>query len=309
MIEAINLSKRYGDALAVDNLSFTIKPGKVTGFLGPNGAGKSTTMRLLLGLDRPESGEATIAGKRYADLARPMLVVGALLEARAVHSGRSAFNHLLCLAQTQGVSRQRIDEVLNLVGLEDVARKRAGTFSLGMGQRLGIAAALLGDPPVLILDEPLNGLDPEGILWIRTMMKQFAAEGRTVFVSSHLMNEMAVTAEHLIVVGRGKLVADCSTEEFIERNGESTVLVRSPDATELGAAITREGGTVTSAGSDQLTVANMDASRIGKIAAANSYVLHEVVRQQRSLEEAFMDLTREKVVHKGSLAKDHGGAA
>src|ERR1700754_2265758 len=215
MIEAKNLTKRYGDRVAVRNLSFTVEPGRVTGFLGPNGAGKSTTMRLILGLDRPQEGDATIGGKHYRDLAQPLRVVGALLEARAVHTGRSAYNHLLCLAQTQGIPKKRVDEVIGLVGLSEVARKRTGGFSLGMGQRLGIAVALLGDPSVLILDEPVNGLDPEGILWIRNLMKRLASEGRTVFVSSHLMNEMAVTAEHLIVIGRGELIADSSTQEFI----------------------------------------------------------------------------------------------
>jgi ABC-2 type transport system ATP-binding protein len=217
MIEARNLSKRYGGKLAVDNLSFTVTPGRVTGFLGPNGAGKSTTMRLLLGLDKPDSGRATIGGRPYRDLTLPLRSVGALLEARAVHSGRTARNHLLCLAQTQGLPPHRADEVIALTGLGTVARKRAGGFSLGMGQRLGIAAALLGDPPVLLLDEPVNGLDPEGVRWIRNLMKQQAAAGRTVFVSSHLMSEMAVTADHLIVIGRGRLLADCSTREFIDR--------------------------------------------------------------------------------------------
>ena len=208
MIEARNLSKRYGGKLAVDNLSFTVAPGRVTGFVGPNGAGKSTTMRLLLGLDRPDSGGAMIDGRLYRDLALPLRSVGALLEAQAVHRGRSARNHLLCLAQTQGISARRVDEVISVAGLRAVARKRAGGFSLGMGQRLGIAAALLGNPRMLLLDEPVNGLDPEGVLWIRNMMKHLATEGRTVLVSSHLMNEMAVTADHLIVIGRGRLLAD-----------------------------------------------------------------------------------------------------
>ncbi len=208
MIEARDLTKRYGDKVAVDHLSFTVQPGRVTGFLGPNGAGKSTTMRLILGLDRAQAGSATIDGRRYADLPSPLRTVGALLEAKSVHTGRSAANHLLFLAQTQGLPRKRVDEVLELVGLKDVARKRAGGFSLGMGQRLGIAAALLGDPRVLLLDEPVNGLDPEGVLWVRNLMKHLASEGRTIFVSSHLMNEMAVTADHLIVIGRGRLIAD-----------------------------------------------------------------------------------------------------
>ncbi|MFG1998538.1 ABC transporter ATP-binding protein [Spirillospora sp. NPDC048911] len=307
MIEARNLTKRYGDKTAVDDLSFSVKPGKVTGFLGPNGAGKSTTMRLLLGLDRPHGGDATIDGKHYRDLPQPLRVVGALLEAKAVHTGRSAYNHLLCLAQTQGIGKERVEEVLRLVGLHDVARKRAGGFSLGMGQRLGLAAALLGDPSVLILDEPVNGLDPEGIVWIRTLMKELAAEGRTVFVSSHLMNEMAVTAEHLIVIGRGRLVADCSTEEFIERSTDQTVLVRSPDAERLTEALAAEGGTVTRNGTGELIVANMEAARIAELAAAGGHVVHELTPRRGSLEEAFMELTRETLEY--DAAKNKGGAA
>jgi ABC-2 type transport system ATP-binding protein len=295
MIEAENLTKRYGDKIAVNDLSFTVRPGRVTGFLGPNGAGKSTTMRLLLGLDRPHGGDARISGKHYRDLPQPMRVVGALLEARAVHTGRSAYNHLLCLAQTQGIGKQRVDEVIELVGLGDVARKRAGGFSLGMGQRLGVAAALLGDPSVLILDEPVNGLDPEGIVWIRTLMQRLAAEGRTVFVSSHLMNEMAVTAAHLIVIGRGRLIADCPTEEFIERSTEKTVIVRSPDADRLSAVLAAEGGKVTPDGDSLLTVTNLEAPRIGELAAAAGLVLHELAPRRGSLEAAFMELTRDSV--------------
>ncbi|WBC07552.1 ABC transporter ATP-binding protein [Micromonospora sp. CA-248089] len=300
MIEARNLTKRYGDKTAVKDLSFTVGPGKVTGFLGPNGAGKSTTMRLLLGLDRPDGGNATIDGKQYHELATPLTVVGSLLEAKAVHPGRSAYNHLLCLAQSQGIGKKRVNEVLDLVGLTEVARKRAGGFSLGMGQRLGLAAALLGDPSVLILDEPVNGLDPEGILWIRTLMRKLAAEGRTVFVSSHLMNEMAVTAEHLIIIGRGRLVADCPTQEFIERGKKQTVLVRSPHADLLAEAITREGGEVTRNGDGELSVQDMTAARIGEIASAGGHVLHEVVPQRSTLEEAFMELTRESVEYTGT---------
>jgi ABC-2 type transport system ATP-binding protein len=310
MIKAKNLTKRYGDKTAVNDLSFTVEPGRVTGFLGPNGAGKSTTMRLLLGLDRPHGGDATIDGRHYQDLPQPLRVVGALLEAKAVHTGRSAYNHLLCLAQTQGIGNKRVDEVLTLVGLHDVARKRAGGFSLGMGQRLGLAAALLGDPSVLILDEPVNGLDPEGIVWIRTLMKQLAAEGRTVFVSSHLMNEMAVTAEHLIVIGRGRLVADCSTEEFIERSTEQNVLVRSPDAAGLSEAIALEGGKVTPNGTGELSVANMEAARIGEIAAAGRFVLLELSPRRGSQEEAFMELTRGTVEYGAAPTTDsQGGAA
>ncbi len=303
MIEARDLTKRYGDKLAVDHLSFTVAPGRVTGFLGPNGAGKSTTMRLVLGLDRPHGGSATIDGRPYRELARPLRVVGALLEARAVHTGRSAYNHLLFLAQTQGLPRSRVQQVIDLVGLREVARKRAGGFSLGMSQRLGIAAAMLGDPRVLVLDEPVNGLDPEGILWIRTLMKQLAAEGRTVFVSSHLMNEMAVTADHLIVIGRGRLIADCGTQEFIERSSEKSVLVRTPDAAKLTSLITAEGGHVTDQPSPQastseastLTVTEMPAPRIGELAAAGSIVLHELTPQLGSLEEAFMELTADSL--------------
>jgi ABC-2 type transport system ATP-binding protein len=302
MIEAKNLTKRYGDKTAVDDLSFTVEPGRVTGFLGPNGAGKSTTMRLILGLDRPNRGDATINGVHYRDLPRPLQTVGALLEARAIHTGRSAYNHLLALAQTQGVGKKRIDEVIELVGLQQVARKRAGGFSLGMGQRLGIAAALLGDPQVLILDEPVNGLDPEGIVWIRTLMKRLAAEGRTVFVSSHLMNEMAVTAEHLIVIGRGKLIADCSTEEFIERSTDRIVVVRSPDIEGLAQAVDLEGGKAAVGQDGVLTVRNMDAARVGELAAQGGFVLHELTPKRGSLEEAFMELTRESVEFGGGGA-------
>ena len=295
MIEARDLTKRYGDKVAVDHLSFTVEPGRVTGFLGPNGAGKSTTMRLILGLDRPQTGDATINGRHYRDLPRPLRTVGALLEAKAVHTGRTAYNHLLFLAQTQGVEKKRVDEVLHLVGLNDVARKRAGGFSLGMGQRLGIAAALLGDPAVLLLDEPVNGLDPQGVIWIRNLMKKLAAEGRTVFVSSHLMNEMAVTADHLIVIGRGKLVADCSTDEFIDRSTERSVFVRSPDPDRLAQAIVAGGGKVRGQSDGQLDVAEMEAARIGELAAADGIVLHELTPRRGSLEDAFMELTRDSV--------------
>ncbi|MEO9240008.1 MAG: ATP-binding cassette domain-containing protein, partial [Jatrophihabitantaceae bacterium] len=230
MIEVHDLSKSYRGKVVVDRLSFTVQPGRVTGFLGPNGAGKSTTMRLIVGLDHPMSGSATIGGRRYAELSRPLRVVGALLDAESVHPGRSASDHLLFLAQSQGIDRSRVKDVLDLVGLHDVADDRAGTFSLGMRQRLGIAVALLGDPQVLILDEPINGLDPDGIFWIRNLMKDLAGDGRTVFVSSHLMGEMALTADNLIVIGRGRLIADCTTEEFIERSSHKSVLVKSADS-------------------------------------------------------------------------------
>jgi ABC-2 type transport system ATP-binding protein len=302
MIEARDLTKRYGDKLAVDHLSFTVEPGRVTGFLGPNGAGKSTTMRLILGLDRPHSGTATIGGQQYTDLVEPLRAVGALLEARAMHPGRSAYNHLLFLAQSQGLSRSRVDQVIALVGLTEVAHKRTGGFSLGMSQRVGIAAALLGNPQVLVLDEPVNGLDPEGILWIRNLMKQLASEGRTVFVSSHLMNEMAVTADHLIVIGRGKLLAETSTQEFIERSAEKYVLVRSPDVATLADLIAADGGKAEpqeeAGGNGRATavrVTSMDAPRIGEIAAANRIVLHELTPRLASLEEAYMELTADSL--------------
>ncbi|MFJ8150383.1 ABC transporter ATP-binding protein [Streptomyces sp. NPDC096048] len=295
MIEAKNLTKRYGDKTAVNDLSFTVEPGRVTGFLGPNGAGKSTTMRLLLGLDKPDAGEATVNGVPYRDLSRPLRVVGALLEARAIHTGRSAYDHLLCLAQTQGLGRRRVVEVIEQVGLTSVARKRAGGFSLGMGQRLGIAAALLGDPAALVLDEPVNGLDPEGILWIRNLMKSLAAEGRAVLVSSHLMNEMAVTADHLIVIGRGRLVADCSTEEFIERSTEQSVLVRTPDGRQLAELLRDKGATVTTTDEGDLDVTGLEAARIAELAAADGLVLHELSTRRGSLEDAFMELTKDAV--------------
>jgi len=304
VIEAQDLTKRYGDKVAVDHLTFRVEPGRVTGFLGPNGAGKSTTMRLVLGLDRPAAGRATINGRPYIQLAQPLRTVGALLEARSMHPGRSARNHLLFLAQTQGLPSRRVDEVLDLVGLREVARKRTRGYSLGMGQRVGIAAAMLGDPSVLLLDEPVNGLDPEGILWVRNLIKQLAREGRTIFVSSHLMNEMAVTADHLIVIGRGKLIADCSTREFITRSSEKSVLVRSPDADRLADLIAAEGGkAIAQQPSDgqagALSVTHLEAPRIGEIAAANRIVLHELTPRLASLEEAFMELTAGSVEYGG----------
>jgi ABC-2 type transport system ATP-binding protein len=295
MIEAHDLTKRYGGKLAVEHLSFTVEPGRVTGFLGPNGAGKSTTMRLILGLDRPDSGRSTIAGRPYRELPRPLCEVGALLEAKAVHSGRSAYNHLLCLAQTQGLPRRRIGEVIDLVGLGEVARKRAGGFSLGMGQRLGIAAALLGDPRVLVLDEPVNGLDPQGIIWFRNLMKRLAAEGRTVLVSSHLMNEMAVTVDHLIVIGRGRLIANCSTAEFIERGVHRSVLVRTSDAARLAALIAAEGGRASMDGDGALDVTGVGAPRIAELAVRDGLPLHELSPRRASLEQAFVEVTRDSL--------------
>jgi ABC-2 type transport system ATP-binding protein len=299
LIVAHELTKRFGDTVAVDHLSFTVEPGRVTGFLGPNGAGKSTTMRLICGLDWPQSGTATIGGLAYHQLARPLQTVGALLEARSMHPGRSARNHLQFLAETQGFPGRRVNEVLDLAGLRAVAGKRVGGFSLGMTQRLGIAAAMLGDPRVLLLDEPSNGLDPEGIRWVRTFMKQLAAEGRTVFVSSHLMSEMAVTADHLIVIGRGRLIADSSTQEFIQRSSERSVLVRTPDPARLRELITGEGGTIQQEDSPDgvasLVVTGLPAPRIGELAAAASVVLHELTPRLASLEEAFMELTADSV--------------
>jgi ABC-2 type transport system ATP-binding protein len=301
MIEVQDLTRRYGKKLAVDDLTFTVSPGQVTGFLGPNGAGKSTTMRLILGLDRPTEGNATINGRHYADLPDPLRTVGALLEARSVHPGRSAYNHLLFLAQSQGLPRRRVDEVLAMVGLTEVAKKRAKGFSLGMGQRLGIAAALLGDPQVLLLDEPVNGLDPEGVRWVRILLKNLASEGRTILVSSHLMSEMSLTADHLIVIGRGKLIAASSTQDFIERSSERSVVVRSPDADRLAGLVEAEGGK-TRPGSapapDQapaLVVTGLEAPRIGELAASGGIVLHELTPQLASLEEAFMELTADSV--------------
>jgi ABC-2 type transport system ATP-binding protein len=295
MIEAVGLTKRYGQKLAVDDLSFTVQPGVVTGFLGPNGAGKSTTMRMLLGLDRPTSGTATINGRPYDQLQAPLCEVGALLEARAIHTGRSARNHLLALAATHGFGRRRVDEVIDLVGLSDVATKRAGGFSLGMGQRLGIATALLGDPHTLILDEPVNGLDPEGILWIRTLLRALATEGRTVFVSSHLMSEMALTATHLIVVGQGRLIADASVAELTAAAGGAMVRVRTEEAARLRELLAAEGVSVTSTERDLLMVTGLSSRQIGKVAAQAGIALVELTPQQVSLEDAFMELTRDVV--------------
>ena len=294
MIEARDLTKFYGHKAAVDHLSFTVEPGRVTGFLGPNGAGKSTTMRLILGLDRPQAGVALINGRRYRDLRDPLRTVGALLEAKSVHPGRTARNHLLFLAETQGLPAHRVEEMLALVGLEDVADKRAGGFSLGMSQRLGVAVAMLGDPEILLLDEPVNGLDPEGVLWIRNLMKTLASEGRTILVSSHLMNEMAVTADYLIVIGRGKLITEASTEDVIARSTDKSVRVRTPDADRLADLITAAGGKVVrgapAEGAGLLTVTGLQASRIGELAASASIVLHELT-PLASLEGAFMELT------------------
>jgi len=302
MIEAHALTKDYGPKRAVDELSFTVRPGIVTGFLGPNGSGKSTTMRLILGLDAPSSGTVTVNGKRYRDLAAPLHEVGALLEARSVHTGRSAYNHLLALAQTHGIGKRRVQELIDLVGLHEVAYKRAGQFSLGMGQRLGIATALIGDPATLLLDEPVNGLDPEGIHWIRNLLKSLAAEGRTVFVSSHLMAEMALTADQLIVIGRGRLIADTSVEEFVRRASGNVVRVRSPEATRLRELLLGPDISVSSPEAGVLDITGVTAEHVGETAAANSIVLHELMPLQASLEEAFMELTHDDVEYKAGLA-------
>jgi ABC-2 type transport system ATP-binding protein len=310
MIEARGLTKRYGDKTAVDGLTFTVRPGIVTGFLGPNGAGKSTTMRMILGLDAPTAGTVTVDGKAYREHPRPLQAVGALLEARAVHTSRSAYNHLRALAATHGIANSRVDDVIDLVGLQEVARKRAGGFSLGMGQRLGIASALLADPSTLILDEPVNGLDPEGIRWIRDLLKSLAAEGRTVFVSSHLMSEMALTAEHLIVVGRGRLMADTSVADLIANASTTVVTVRTPQAPALRRALAGPDVTVTSTGADLLEVTGVAAAQIGEIARDLGLALHELTPQQASLEEAFMDMTRDEVeYHAAAPATDTRSAA
>ena len=298
MIEATQLTKDYGEKRAVNEISFTVRPGIVTGFLGPNGSGKSTTMRLILGLDAPTSGDVRVNGKHYREHVAPLHEVGALLEARSVHTGRSAYNHLLALAQTHGIQRGRVDEMVDLVGLHEVARKRAGQFSLGMGQRLGIAAALLGDPATVMLDEPVNGLDPEGVHWIRNLLKQLAREGRTVFVSSHLMSEMSLTADHLIVIGRGRLIADMSADEFVRRASGERVRVRTPEATRLRELVLGPNVTVVSDEAGTLEVQGLTSERVGEIAAANQVVLHELVPVQASLEEAFMELTRDDVEFK-----------
>jgi ABC-2 type transport system ATP-binding protein len=295
VIDARGLVKKYGDKVAVDDLTFEVKPGIVTGFLGPNGAGKSTTMRMIIGLDAPTRGTVTVNGATYAEHRAPLHEVGALLEAKAVHNGRSARNHLRVLAATCGISARRVDELLDLVGLSDVAAKRVGGFSLGMGQRLGIAAALLGDPATLILDEPVNGLDPEGILWIRHLLKSLAHEGRTVFVSSHLMTEMALTADHLIVIGRGRLIADVSVADFTMQASSDLVHVRTPTAERLRDLLVGPTVHVTAVSPGRLEVIGLTSDEIGDIAAAHMIALHELVPQQASLEEAFMALTHDSV--------------
>ncbi|GAA2073767.1 ATP-binding cassette domain-containing protein [Streptomyces albiaxialis] len=299
MLTVESLTKRYGNRTAVDGLSFTVRPGTVTGFLGPNGAGKSTTMRLLVGLDAPTSGRALIDGRRYADLPAPLREVGVLLEARSVHPGRTAFRHLMALAHTHGIPRRRVEEVIGTVGLQDVAGKRAGSFSLGMGQRLGIAAALLADPAVILLDEPVNGLDPEGVRWVRTLLTSLAAEGRTVFLSSHLMSEMAQTADHLVIVGRGRLLADTTVERFVREAGLGRVRVVTPEADRLAGLL---GDGAVREAPDTLRVTGTDAAHIGRTAAAHGIPLTELSPHTASLEDAFMELTRDTVEYEGRAA-------
>jgi ABC-2 type transport system ATP-binding protein len=312
MIEAIGLTKRYGSTVAVDDLSFTVQPGMVTGFLGPNGAGKSTTMRMVLGLDNPSSGRALIDGKRYAALHRPLTQVGSLLDANWVHPNRSARAHLRFMAASNKLPARRVDEVLELVGLSSVARKAVGKFSLGMKQRLGLAGALLGDPQVLLFDEPVNGLDPEGIYWIRTFMKNLAAQGRTVFVSSHLLSEMALTADHLIVIGRGRLIADAATSDFIAQATRSSIRVRAPRLTDLRAALIGANLQVVDSAPGAvaaLQVLDAPIEQVGELAGAAGITLHELTAQQGSLEEAFIQLTGDSVEYGGSRAGAPGGAA
>ncbi len=309
MIQANDLTKRYGKTVAVDEVSFTVKPGQVTGFLGPNGAGKSTTMRMILGLDAPSCGSVTVNGKCYRELTDPLRSVGALLDGKAIVGGRTAANHLKWLADSNGIDRRRVAEVLDMVGLSEIAGKRVGTFSLGMNQRLGIAAALIGDPETLMFDEPINGLDPDGILWIRNLMKSLAAEGRTVFLSSHLMSEMAQTADHLLVIGRGRIIADASIEEFINGNAAPTVRVRALEQTDLADALTQRGALVESSPDGAMVVTGLDSTAIGGVAATHGITLVELAANEASLEQAFFELTRNETdYHGGQLAGATQGA-
>ncbi|SOE64333.1 ABC-2 type transport system ATP-binding protein [Streptomyces sp. OV198] len=310
MIEAHQLTKRYGEKTAVDRLDFVVRPGTVTGFLGPNGAGKSTTMRMIVGLDAPSDGTVTVNGKHYAAHTAPLQEVGALLEAKSIHPGRSAFDHLMAQAYTHGIPRRRVAEVIELTGLQSVAKKRAGAFSLGMGQRLGIAAALLGDPATIMLDEPVNGLDPEGVLWIRNLLTGLAADGRTVFVSSHLMSEMALVADHLIVVGRGRLLADTTVQELVQQAGGDTVTVASDQSARLREVLAGPGVEITGAvGSEELHVTGLSARAIGLKAAEHGIPLFELSSRTVSLEQAFMDLTRDAVEYHATATVEAPGRA
>ena len=302
MIQADRLTKKFGNTVAVDEVSFTVRPGRVTGFLGPNGAGKSTTMRMMLGLDRPTSGSVLVNGHTYADLAAPLRSVGALLDASAIDAGRTAANHLKWLVDSNALDRSRVPEVLDIVGMSDVANKRVGEFSLGMKQRLGIAGTLLGDPETLIFDEPINGLDPDGILWIRNLMKSLAAEGRTVFLSSHLMSEMAQTAEYLVVIGRGRIIADASVDEIVAGHTTSTVVVRAAEQPKLAGLLVDNGGHITTNEDDALEVTGMDSGAIGRIAAAYGIALIELAPKGATLEEAFFDLTKNETVYSAAGA-------
>jgi len=309
MIEVENLSKRYGQKLAVDGLSFVVQPGIVTGFLGPNGSGKSTTMRMIAGLDEPTAGRVVVNGGRYRSSRAPMAELGVLLEAKAVHTGRSARNHLLALAQTNGISRRRVDQVIDIVGLRNVAGTRVGGFSLGMGQRLGVASALLGNPKTVVLDEPVNGLDPEGVLWMRTMLKSLAADGHTVFVSSHLMSEMAQTATRLVVIGRGQLIADTTVEEFVARASTNLVTVRTPQAVRLRDLLLAPGITVRLDEPDVLSVDGLTAEHIGTIAWQAHLPVYELAVRQASLEQAFMALTSDSVEYRSTDTADTAAVA
>lgn len=301
MIQLDRLTKTFGQKTAVDDITATVQPGKVTGFLGPNGAGKSTTMRMIMGLDRPSRGSATINGKRYAELRSPLTEVGALLDAKAVHTGRTAYNHLLAMAATHGIPKRRVTEVIGLTGLDSVAGKRVGGFSLGMGQRLGIAAAMLGDPATLILDEPVNGLDPEGVLWVRQFARHLAAQGRTVFLSSHLMSEMAQTADHIIVLGRGRILADAPVGEILAGATRNAVRVRTPQVDQLARAISAPDVTVTGVEAQLIEVTGLSAAQIGDMAAATGVVLHELTPISASLEEAYLELTHDEVEYHSEI--------
>ncbi|MET3708981.1 ABC transporter ATP-binding protein [Arthrobacter sp. UYEF6] len=307
MIEATGLSKVYGSKTAVDGVSFTVKAGQVTGFLGPNGAGKSTTMRMIMGLDRPTSGTVTVNGLHYADHKAPLHEVGALLDAKAVHTSRSAYNHLRAMAATHNIPPSRVNEVIEMTGLEAVARKKAGGFSLGMGQRLGIANALLGDPQTLILDEPVNGLDPEGVLWVRNLVRYLAGQGKTVFLSSHLMSEMAQTADHLIVIGRGKIIADAPVQDIIAGSRQVKTLVRTSAATQLLALLSGDGVTVDQDQPETLEVTGLDARQIAQVALDNRVLVYELTPQQSSLEDAYFDLTKDEVEYHSHLTGGPGG--
>lgn len=303
MIQLDRLTKRFGPKTAVDDITATVQPGKVTGFLGPNGAGKSTTMRMIMGLDRPSSGSATINGKRYAELGSPLTEVGALLDAKAVHTGRTAYSHLLAMAATHGIPKSRVHEVIGMTGLDSVAGKRVGGFSLGMGQRLGIAAAMLGDPATLILDEPVNGLDPEGVLWVRQFARHLAAQGRTVFLSSHLMSEMAQTADHIIVLGRGRILADAPVEQILAGATRNAVRVRTPQVEELARAISSADVTVTGVEAQLIEVTGLTAAQVGEIAARTGVVLHELTPLSASLEEAYLELTHDEVEYRTEVER------